>query len=381
MAIGARSAPGLSGISLKRYEVRGEGAPAGLHPWASDLQVKCLRASAAAEAALELRDEGFRPDLIVGHPGWGELFALPGIFPGVPVLHHLEMVYQLTGADTAFDPEFARFDWRAEARLRVRRALQLSAFHEFDHALAPTEWQASTAPPEFRDRVSVIHEGIDTRVNAPNPSACLHLNRDGIDLRSGDEVVTYVARGLEPYRGFHVFMRMLPNLLALRPRCRVVIVGSEKASYGQSPQGFATWKQAMLAELGSQLDFSRIHFVGRLPLAQLRTLFQLTSCHLYWTYPFILSWSFLEAMACGALVIGSETPPVEEVIQSEENGLLVDFFDVEEWSKTVADALQFPDRYSRCRVEARRTILRRYDLHDVCLPAQMQLIDQLVLPS
>ena len=137
----------------------------------------------------------------------------------------------------------------------------------------------------------------------------------------------------------------------------------------------------MLAELGSQLDFSRIHFVGRLPLAQLRTLFQLTSCHLYWTYPFILSWSFLEAMACGALVIGSATPPVEEVIQSGENGLLVDFFDVEEWSKTVADALQFPDRYSRCRVEARRTILRRYDLHDVCLPAQMQLIDQLVLPS
>ena len=121
----------------------------------------------------------------------------------------------------------------------MRRALQLSAFHEFDHALAPTEWQASTAPPEFRDRVSVIHEGIDTRVNAPNPSACLHLNRDGIDLRSGDEVVTYVARGLEPYRGFHVFMRMLPNLLALRPRCRVVIVGSEKASYGQPP-GFAT---------------------------------------------------------------------------------------------------------------------------------------------
>ena len=378
VAIAARSAAGLSSVELKRYGVKGKSAPAGVHPWASDLQVKCLRAQASAEAALELRSQGFQPDLIIGHPGWGELLAVPGIYPGVPVLHQLEMVYQLKGADSGFDPEFAQPDWRAEARLRIRRSLQLSAFHEFDHAMAPTQWQASTVPPEFANRLSVIHEGIDTRLNAPNPYARLQLKRDGVELRAGEEVVTFVARGLEPYRGFHVFMRMLPKLQELRPQCRVVVVGGDKASYGAAPSDFSTWKEALLAEVGSQLDFSRIHFVGRLPLAQLRTLFQLTSCHLYWTYPFVLSWSFLEAMACGAMVIGSATPPVEEVVQSGKNGLLVDFFDTDQWAESIASVLKSPADYAHCRASARQTIVESYDLNKVCLPAQINLINRLI---
>jgi len=378
-AIAGRSAPGLRGLPIERYTIQGLVAPAGLHPWASDLQVKCLRAEAVAHAAIRVQRQGFVPDLIVGHPGWGELLAIQGVFPGVPVLHQLEFVYQLQGGDSGFDPEFPQPDWRAKARLRIRRSLQFSAFHEFDHALAPTEWQASTAPPVFQDRVSVIHEGIDTRLNAPNSSAHLHLKRDGIDLRPGGEVVTYVSRGLEPYRGFHVLMRMLPHLQALRPNCRVVIVGSENVSYGTPPVGFPSWKQAMMAELRSEIDYSRIHFVGRLPLAQLRTLFQLTSCHLYWTYPFVLSWSFLEAMACGALVVGSSTPPVEEVVRNGENGILVDFFRADIWARTVADVLQSPGKYDACRAAARQTILKSYDLYGVCLPAQMSLIDRLSL--
>ena len=377
-AIAERLAPGLAGLTIERYDLQGLALPSGLHVWAEDMHAKCHRAEQAAQAALRLLRQGFVPDLILGHPGWGELLAIQGVFPGVPVLHQLEFVYQLKGADSGFDPEFSSLDWRDQARLRVRRSLQLSAFHEFDHALAPTKWQASTAPAEFRDRVSVIHEGIDTRVNAPNPDAHLHLNRDGINLSPGDEVVTYVSRGLEPYRGFHMLMRMLPHLQDLRPNCRVVIVGSEAVSYGSSPEFYSSWKKALMAELGSQIDYSRIHFVGRLPLAQLRALFQVTACHLYWTYPFVLSWSLLEAMACGALVIGSATPPVEEVVCDGKNGLLVNFFQIDAWAKSVASVLEAPEKFSCLRAEARRTIVQRYDLQSLCLPAQLQLVNDIV---
>lgn len=323
--------------------------------------------------------EGFKPDLVIGHPGWGELLAIKDVLPDVPVLHHLEFVYQLHGADTGFDPEFSRSDWQAEARLRLRRAPQLLAFHDLDHAWAPTHWQASTAPEIFRSRVSVIHEGVDTSRIRPSASAHVELKRAGLCFRVGDEVVSFVARHLEPYRGFHVFMRMLPRLQALRPNCHVVIVGGDGISYGSPPVGGGSWRQTLLQELNGQLDLSRIHFVGRVPNGVLHNLFQVTACHVYLTYPFVLSWSLLEAMSCGAVVVGSATPPVMEVIKHTENGLLVDFFDVHGLAATIADVVADPPAYSQLGSAARAAVQQRYDLNNVCLPQQLQLIERLTM--
>ncbi|MFM7236796.1 MAG: glycosyltransferase, partial [Cyanobium sp.] len=299
IALGSPSAPGLpsaSGVPLRRYALPKE-APQ-CHPWAADFQTKCLRAEAVARLAAQIREEGFVPDLVIGHPGWGELLAIKDVFPSVPVLHQLEWMYRLEGGDCDFDPEFPMASRDKRSQLRLRRPHQLLAFHDLDHAWAPTYWQAASAPEVFRDRISVIHEGIDTRAIAPNPSALIQLQRAGLTLRAGDEVLTFVARNLEPYRGFHTFLRLLPELQRRRPALQVLIVGGDGVSYGQPPKEGGSWRQALLRELAGQLDLDRLHFVGKVPHPVLHQLFQVCRAHAYFTVPFVLSWSLLEAMAC-----------------------------------------------------------------------------------
>jgi glycosyltransferase involved in cell wall biosynthesis len=377
LAIGGPTAKPLSSIPLHRYDPLPRGGVPECHPWASDFQVKCLRAEAVASTAWELKQQGFAPDLVIGHPGWGELLAIKDVFPGIPVLHQLEFVYNLEGADTGFDPEFPRNSWRDQARLRLRRAPQLLALQDLDWAMAPTCWQASTAPEEYARRISVIHEGINTVTIAPNPAASIHLSKSGLSLRPGDEVVSFVARNLEPYRGVHTFLRALPRLQQLRPQAQVVIVGAEGVSYGSAPPQGGSWKEVFLREVGDQLDPSRVHFVGQVPHGVLHNLFQVCRCHVYLTYPFVLSWSLLEAMACGAVIVGSATPPVEEVIQHGHNGLLVDFFDPQALAQAVADVLANPEAHQSLGQAARRTVVEGYDLTTVCLPRQLRLVDQL----
>jgi len=374
-AIGGPTSRALEGIPLHRYDpLPAAGVPA-CHPWAADLQTKCLRAEAVATLLDSLRSEGLRPDLVIGHPGWGELLAVKDVFPEVPVLHQVEFVYQLEGADTGFDPEFAVPGWRERARLRLRRAPQLLAFHDLDWGLAPTAWQASTVPPAFRERVSVIHEGIDTDRIAPRPGAEIHLAKAGLTFRPGDEVVSFVARQLEPYRGFHRFLRMLPQLQQLRPQAHVVIVGGDGVSYGSPPPQGGSWRQVLLRELEGQIDPSRLHFVGQVPHAVLHDLFRVCACHVYLTVPFVLSWSLLEAMACGAVVIGSATAPVMEVIEDGVNGLLVEYFDGDALAAAITQALADPARHRPLGETARELVVERYDLKGVCLPRQLELVD------
>jgi glycosyltransferase involved in cell wall biosynthesis len=369
----------LEGVPLHRYNPMPSTGVPPCHPLAADFQTKVLRAEAVARQLQSLLAAGFRPDLIVGHPGWGELLLVKDLLPEVPVLHQVEFVYQIQGGDTDFDPEFPQDNWRDRSRLRLRRSTQLLAFHDLTWGLAPTRWQASTAPAEFRDRLSVIHEGIDTVQIAPRPGSVVQLQKAGLTLRPGDEVVTFVARNLEPYRGFHRFMRMLPQLQALRPTAQVVILGGDGVSYGSAPPGGQrTWKQQLLQELDGQLDRSRIHFVGPVPHAVLHDLFRVSACHVYLTYPFVLSWSLLEAMACEALIVGSATPPVQEVIEPGVNGLLVDFFDGEALATTIASVLADPAAHRPLREQARRTAVERFDLRSHCLPAQLALVDTLL---
>jgi glycosyltransferase involved in cell wall biosynthesis len=224
--------------------------------------------------------------------------------------------------------------------------------------------------------LSVIHEGIDTAWIAPRDGSRIDLQKAGLRFEPGDEVVSFVARNLEPYRGFHVFMRMLPRLLALRPHAHVLIVGGEERSYCDLPPGGGSWKQALLRQLEGQLDFQRIHFVGRVPHPVLHDLFRVAACHVYLTYPFVLSWSLLEAMACGAVVIGSATAPVEEVIRHGRNGLLVDFFDGEGLAERIAAVLADPAAYRPLGQQGRADVVAGYDLRTVCLPQWLELVDR-----
>jgi glycosyltransferase involved in cell wall biosynthesis len=166
------------------------------------------------------------------------------------------------------------------------------------------------------------------------------ITQDGPEIAAGDEIVTYVARSLEPYRGFRTFMRSLPAILAARPKARVLIVGGDGVSYGAPPTGPLNYREQMLQELGDSLDLSRVHFLGKVSYEAFIRLLQVSRVHVYLTYPFVLSWSMLEAMSAGCLVVGSRTPPVEEVIQHGANGLLVDFFSPAEVAQRVVEALE-----------------------------------------
>ena len=374
LALGAPRAPGLDGVPLLRYPLPQEAPPC--HPWAADFQTKCLRAEAVARLAAQCRDGGFHPDVVIGHPGWGELLAIKEVFPTVPVLHQLEWVYATEGSDCDFDPEFPMASWEARSRVRLRRAHQLLAFHDLDWAWAPTQWQASSAPAPFQQRITVIHEGIDTDAIGPEGVAEVHLQRADLTLRAGDEVLSFAVRNLEPYRGFHTFLRLLPELQRRRPQLQVVIVGGDGVSYGQPPQGGVTWRQVLLEELAGQLDLQRVHFVGTVPHPVLHRLFRLCRAHAYLSYPFVLSWSLLEAMACGAVVVGSATPPVEEVITDGENGHLVEFFDRDGWLDRLEQVLAVPEGQRQIARHARQTMVERYDLRSVCLPQQLALVDQ-----
>lgn len=344
-----------------------------IHPFAADFETKIIRAQAAAEAAERLKAEGFVPDIICGHAGWGETLFLRDVWPEARQLTYMEFFYRGRGGDFGFDPEFGAPAADALWRLRARNASFLMALESTDWAVSPTRWQRSQLPASGQTRTSVVHEGVDTRKIRPNPNASITLGRAGV-CRVGDEIVTFVNRNLEPYRGYHSFIRAVPEILARRPKARVVLVGGEGVSYGSKPPEGRTWKDIFLAEVSGRIDMSRVHFVGQVPYATYLNLLQVSAAHVYLTYPFVLSWSMLESMAAECLVIGSRTQPVEEVIEHGRNGLLVDFFSPEAIAAAVVEALANPKAYREMRRAARRTVVERYDLASICLPAHLRLI-------
>lgn len=375
VALGTQSARAIEGVDLVRYDPQRPPKVPEAHPWTLDFQTKVIRAEACAKAVeMLVAKMDFQPDVVLGHPGWGELLCIKDVLPKVPVIHQQELFYRLTGTDTGFDPEFTDLRWPSASRLRLRRATQLLSLQDLDYGIAPTWFQWSTIPGPYRDQVRVIHEGIDTQTIKPQPKAYVKLERAGLRFQKGDEVISLVNRSLEPMRGFHVFMRALPALQKRRPNLHVIIVGGHEVSYGTTPHDATNWKEAMLCELEGQLDLDRIHFVGRVAHSVLHKIFNVVRCHVYLTYPFVLSWSLMEAMACEAVVVGSATPPVQEVIEHKHNGLLVDFFDVNGWVDQIDAVLSAPDSYAQLGVAARRTIIENYDLHTVCLPQQLALV-------
>jgi glycosyltransferase involved in cell wall biosynthesis len=373
IAIAQRSETVLEGVRIIKYTPNARTTQP--HDYLREFDVAVSAGVAVAEVCHGLQREGFVPDIVIGHNGWGELFYIKDVWPDIPLLAYFEFFYRPSGSDADFDPD-TPVEADMAMRLRTRNAINLIGLDAADWGQTPTHWQQSQYPPRHRSRISVIHEGIDTGVICPDPSARIWLE-GGAVLGREDEVITYSARNLEPYRGFHVFMRALPKVQRLRPNAHVLIVGGDSVSYGRRPTQAPTWRQQMLAELAGEIDLRRVHFVGRLPFRQYLAVLQLSSVHVYLTYPFVLSWSLLEAMSAGCRIVASRTPPVEEVISDGENGWLVDFFDTDALAERIGDALRTGRPNRRLRTAARKTIIDQYDLKTVCLPAQLTLLKKL----
>ena len=376
MALGITPRSNLPGVQTLAYKLE-RGNSKEIHPWVSDVETKVIRGEACYKAALALKAKGFDPDVIHVHPGWGESLFLREAFPKAKILAFFEYYYQTDGADVGFDAEFPRDDPATGAcRVVMKNAAHVLSLNAADWAVCPTHWQASSAPAWVRDKMSVIFDGVDTATLRPDSSAWLKIN-DRVRLSADDEVLTFINRNLEPYRGYHMFMRALPAILKARPKARVLIVGGNEVSYGAAPKQGGSWRQIFLDEVKDQIDMSRVHFTGRVPFGTLNQILRVSTAHVYLTYPFVLSWSMMEAMSLGALVIGSDTQPVREVIEDGVNGLLVDFFSPDALADKVIEALANREAFSVLRKRARETIVERYDLNSVCLPAQMTLVDAL----
>lgn len=343
------------------------------HPYLRLQESAVLHGQRVASAIQDMVRKGFRPDIIIGHPGWGELLFVKDVLPDVPLVSYCEFFYRGQGLDVGFDPEDP-VDIDALYRTRARSSHLLLSLDACDIGMSPTHWQKSTHPDAYHDKIDVIFDGIDTSIVRPDGEASLVLP-DGTAVQRGDELVTYVARNLEPYRGFRTFMRAIPEILSKRPEARIVIVGGDDVSYGAKPKGHPNWREAMLAEV--EFDRSRVHLTGKLPYADYLKLLRASRAHVYLTYPFVLSWSLIEAMACGALVIASDTAPVREVIRDDRNGLLTDFFDHGALATKVRAALETPSAFLRHRAAARKTVVKRYSLSR-CLTQQLALLDRMI---
>ena len=365
-------------VSTERYTSAPK-PPAGLTLLAQQFAEHVARGQIVAQIAAKMKSEGYAPDVICAHLGWGESLFLKDVWPDSKLLVHAEFFYLTEGGDVGFDPEIYPSTLGARIRVRARQASLRLAMSTADRAQTATNWQAQVFPPDLRAKIKVVHEGIDTQRCAPNSDTVIQLKNGSISLKPGDEVVTFVNRNLEPYRGYHIFMRALPKVLEARPKARVIIVGGDEISYGglPDPKLGPNWREIFFREVRDRMDLSRVHFVGKIPYTTFVQLMQVSAVHPYLTYPFVLSWSMLEAMSCGALIVGSRTPPVEEIIVDGDNGRLVDFFDVEGWSAAIIDALANPQRYRAMRAAARRTIVDRYDLKSICLPQQIGLVEEM----
>ncbi len=361
----------LLGINKVIYNPTREARPE-THNYVRPLENAVLQGQAVYRMAEQLKAKGFIPDIVYGHSGWGPTLLMKDAFPKAKLLCYFEWFYHAHGTDADFDPsESLTAD--DEARIRLKNAPILMDLYSCDRGLSPTYWQRQQFPLEYHNKITVLHDGIDTKFFCPKPGAKLVLPQINLDLSHVEEIVTYVARGMEPYRGFPQFIKAVALLQEQRPQCHVVIVGEDRVAYGKQLQDGKTYKQVMLEKYA--LDLNRVHFTGWLPYHEYLQVLQASSAHVYLTRPFVLSWSMLEVLSAGCLVIASRTAPVTEVIQDGVNGLLVDFFSPEEICDRIVEALQNPEQMAIIRAKARQKILEQYDL-SLLLPQHLQWIQQ-----
>ncbi len=368
-----------NGVRLVPYKVQGKSTE-GLHPWLQDFETKLIRGTSCLRAALQMAQQGYTPDVILAHHGWGESLFLKDVWPNAKLGLYCELYHQTDESFTRFDPEFIPEKPVTNAQ-RIRMKNLNNRLHEevMDAGISPTRFQAGTFPDHWQDRLTISHDGIDTDVACPDPHAALEVT-DGRILTRDDEVVTFINRNLEPYRGYHIFMRSLPKLLSERPNAHVVLLGGDEVSYGAKAPKDQTWKQIFIDEVRpkiSDADWARVHFLGRVPYPRFLSLLQVSRVHVYLTYPFVLSWSLLEAMSAGCAIVASDTKPVREVIKDGETGKMVDFFDPDALTQSVCDLLSDSAERAKLAQNARDFVTANYDLKQICLPKQLDWVDRL----
>jgi glycosyltransferase involved in cell wall biosynthesis len=321
-------------------------------PDAADFEAATVRAAMVAKIAGNLKGLGFRPDIIIGHHGWGEMLNLVDVWPEVPVLGYYEFFYSTCGLDVGFDPEFPTSP-EGLARVRAKNAVNLLALTNPGFGQCPTRFQYGTYPPWAQQRIALLPEGVDLQSCVPDSAAAQRLYElNGFQVLPGEKLVTYVARDLEPYRGFHVLMRALPRLLRERPDVKVIMVGGDGVSYGARIANM-TWREYMVAELGAQLDLSRIAFPGKIDYRAFVGLLQRSDAHVYLTYPFVASWSLREALACGCAIVASDTAPVHEFVSDGITGLLTPCLDPDRLAENVLRLLSDSAASAQLRANAR----------------------------
>ena len=371
-----RDAPDTPGVSILRYGPHHKAAKDGygLTRYFED----CMGAGYGAAVALQkLKEQGFNPDVVLGHIGWGELTFVKQVWPDAPVLGYWEYFFLAEGGSVGFDPEFPSSS-DVPYIMHSRNAINYLNLATTDLGQSPTQWQMDTYPPEFHAASYVCHDGIRTDRLLPDPGASVQLGRLGRPVTRDDEIFTYMARNMEPTRGFHVFMRALPEILATRPDARALIIGGNEVSYGRSSDTQGGYRAEMEREIGDKVDWNRVHFLGRVPYENYKRVIQISRCHIYLTVPFVLSWSLLETMSMQATIVASDTAPVREVLRHGENALLVDFFSPEALAKQVVEVLARPADYAGLGVRARQDAVAKYDFLTTTLKVHIEKINTLV---
>lgn len=349
------------------------------HPYLDQMQAQTIRGQGCFERSIELKGQGFEPDVIIAHPGWGEAMFIEDVWPHARKIIYCEFFYRADGQDVNFDPEFDQLTPSERAKLRLKNVASLLCLEDADVAISPTHWQASTFPEWVQQKITVLHDGVDTDLFCPDEHAQVEFDvgEKRVTFTAGMPLVTYVSRNLEPYRGFHTFLRSLVPLLRGNLDVQIAIVGGTDAGYGSERKDGKTWRDHYREEIRPQLsqeEWDRIHFLDRIPFSSYRRLLQCSMVHVYLTYPFVLSWSLLEAMSTGCAVVGSQTAPVEEVISDGQNGCLVDFFSPDAVSAAVDELTKNSELRRKLGIEARRTARERFDLNSVCLPKLVDLV-------
>lgn len=340
-------------------------------------ELSCSAGVKVAEICRGLDKQGFKPDIIIGHTGWGEMLFLREVWPDVPTLSYFEYFYSAHNSAIDFDPEFPITE-ETDYGMSARNSVNYLSYAACTAGLTPTHWQRNTYPREFHEKIRIIHEGVDTKRLVPNAASSAKLGRLDRPVTRNDEIFTYVARNMEPMRGFHIFMRALPQILDARPNARVLIIGGNEVSYGKRAGVQGGFRARMEQEVGDRVDWSRVHFLGKVPYSTFIATLQLSRCHIYLTMPFVLSWSMLEAMSMCATVVASDVAPVREVISDGKTGFLVDFHSPDALARRVIEVLAHRDNHAAIGRAARKHIVETYDLMSTCLPAQLNLVNQLL---
>ncbi|MFM7677195.1 MAG: glycosyltransferase [Synechococcus sp.] len=359
MALGSReAAEAMEGVLYHQYP----------HPGIPDfgcldsqLENSFRRAEAVVAAARQLQRRGFAPDVSVVHSAWGEALHLQKVWPDCRWIAYPEIYGSPACLGYGFCRPLEQLSPQEAQRIDRQNLLATAALTTYEAAVVPTQFQRGTFPPRLQPLLRVIHEGVALEKIPTGPAQPLTLP-DGTVLRRKTPLVTYTSRALEPLRGADIFLKALPPLLHAHPTVQVVLVGALGSAYGSEAPGQEDAMAMRLQQLLASPLGSRIHWVERLPHPDLLALFRLSRAHTYLTYPYALSWSLLEAMACGAPVVGSRSAPVEEVIEERRNGLLVPFGDPGSLAAALLDLLLQPTKAEQMGAAARRTAEERFSL-------------------